>query len=188
MVIIYKIYSEKGPKVYVGSTSVLLCNRKSVHIYDYKNKITRRCSSYILFDEYGIENCIFEILEECKKEEKLSKERYWIDISENCVNKNRPVITKEEKDQYNKEYRLIKQKECPETNRAYTKKYLIKLKETNPELYEERRIINNEKRNEVRKELIICECGIEIKTGSKFKHLKSKKHLELLKTGVACCS
>jgi hypothetical protein len=185
MVIIYKIYSEKGPKVYIGS-SINLDNRKRSHSNDYRYYKEERpnqrwCSSFLLFDEYGIKNCIFEMIEECDEEDRYNRERYRIDSDENCVNKNRPLITKEEKDLYNKEYALNKQKEHPEIFQTYAKKYVTKIKETNPDLYDERRVRNNEKRYEKRKEIITCECGTEIAINSKFRHMTSKKHLELIK-------
>jgi hypothetical protein len=78
--IIYKIWSEKGDKIYVGSTGKkYLCMRKADHLFHYKNQKGKRCSSYDLFDEYGVENCIFEQIDEAKsEEERFEKETYWI--------------------------------------------------------------------------------------------------------------
>jgi hypothetical protein len=102
MITIYKIYSTKGPNVYVGSTSYELHKRKINHLSAYKKNVSR-CSSIIMFAEYGVENCIFETIEMCEEEVRYERERFWIE-SISTVNKNkRPSITDEEKETYRKE-------------------------------------------------------------------------------------
>ena len=101
---IYKIESNLGDKVYIGSTTKeYLSQRMSTHRNNYsawKQGKLDLTTSYLLFDEYGIENCSIVLLELCPSESKaelLSREGYFIKNNE-CVNKEALYIT-------NKEYR-----------------------------------------------------------------------------------
>jgi hypothetical protein len=55
------------------------------------------CSSFSLFEKYGVDQCTLEVLEECKLEERYIKEREWIERTANAVNKIIPHVTKQEK-------------------------------------------------------------------------------------------
>ena len=122
MVIVYKIYSEKGPNVYYGSTTnKYLSNRKATHIYHYRlhkdgKSDIRLCNSFLLFDEYGIENCIFEMIEECNEEDRYSREQFWIVTDENSINRNIPR-TKEEAKKIKRELDLQYQKNKDRTEK-----------------------------------------------------------------------
>jgi len=96
---VYKIISNHGDKVYVGSTTKhYLSARLAQHVTCYKayKKGTQRyISSYNLFDEYGPENCQIILLEAhpCSNKDELKlKERYYIELLL-CVNKNIPGRT-----------------------------------------------------------------------------------------------
>ena len=59
---IYKIESHLGDKIYIGSTTKQYLSQRFVnHRSDFKmwqnEKIPRRVNSFILFEEYGVENC-----------------------------------------------------------------------------------------------------------------------------------
>ena len=59
-----------------------------------------------LFDEYGVENCYIELIElfPCKSKDELKmRENHYI-RSLVCVNKNRAIITPEERKEYVAEY------------------------------------------------------------------------------------
>ena len=78
---IYKIESHLGPKIYIGSTTKqYLSQRMDTHRGNYKQWKKGNggnVSSYILFDEYGLENCNILLLESypCNsKDEKAAKE------------------------------------------------------------------------------------------------------------------
>jgi len=94
MATIYSITSMKGNKVYIGSTTMSLLKRK----YAHKSK-SNGCHSNILFDEYGFENCIFMVLEECPLEERLVRERFHVENTPNVVNQYIPYRTDEERKQ-----------------------------------------------------------------------------------------
>lgn len=78
--IVYKIWSHRGDRVYVGTTGKkYLSSRKADHVSKYRLKKGMRCSSYDLFDAYGVENCEFEEIDRARTErERYEKERKWI--------------------------------------------------------------------------------------------------------------
>lgn len=101
MVIIYSITSLKGIKCYIGSTIQTLYKRKLQH------KQKENCTSKILFNEYGFDNCIFTILEECTIEQRYERERYYIKNTSNIVNIRIPNRTVKELREYQKKRNSI---------------------------------------------------------------------------------
>ncbi len=93
---IYKIVSDSG--CYIGSTTQSLLRRHQKHKSNEKRKTTSekiiKDSKIILLEDYP-----------CKtRNELLWRERYWIEKTV-CVNKERPLITKQEQKEYQKNYR-----------------------------------------------------------------------------------
>ncbi len=156
---VYKIWSEKGDMVYYGSTS---CRRGAVqryhiHVSEYKSGRIK-CLSKLLFETYGVENCIFTLLEECGTSEiKLRRERWYIE-NNICVNDKRPAPTKEEIKSDKKEYTLAHKDDKQKYDAEYRKK-------------------NTDKRHEK----IICDCGGSYVKRHKTTHDKTKLHLEYIK-------
>lgn len=104
MATVYSITSMKGNKVYIGSTVSNITQRKASHIHRSHN-----CTSNILFDEYGSENCIFTVLEECTLEQRFERERFYIENTPDAVNKYIPSRTKKE---YGLEWRKNNKQQC----------------------------------------------------------------------------
>ena len=78
---IYKITNQKNGKVYIGQ-SIDIERRIRIHKYAGFDS-ARHEYNYPLYRsirKYGIENFIFEIIEQCKKDELGKKEQYWIDF------------------------------------------------------------------------------------------------------------
>jgi hypothetical protein len=113
---IYSITSDKGDKVYIGRTGQTLVKRKYGHHSDWKNNC---CSSRVLFDEYGFENCVFTALEECVQEQGAERERYHIQNTPNVVNIIIPGRTSKEYDESRKEQRKV----YGQTRKAYYQAY-----------------------------------------------------------------
>jgi hypothetical protein len=161
--IIYTITSPDGSEVYVGSsTQLYLSNRKAHHRSDYKRHNlgqAGRCKSYDLFDRHGFENCrweVIEILNESTKEQKLLRERHWIEAI-GTLGQNRPVINEEEKKQLKHESYKRLYAEKPEVFKAQSKAYY-------------------EATQEERKEVHQCECGGQWTGVHKNRHLLSRQH------------
>ena len=157
------IKSSKGPNVYIGSTvKEYICNRYSDHTSKYRLTKGGRVASWDLFDEYGLENCTYELVEKCSLNDKLHRERYWIENTPHCVNKARPVITEEEhKELKSDSYQRLKAK--------------------NPEKFKERSKISGRKAYEKKYE-ILCECGVIVKSNYK-RHLESATHKQYYEQG-----
>ena len=110
---IYKIFSNKGDKIYIGSTTKqFIGERMAKHRSDYLKwkkgcKYTSKLTSFLLFDEYGLENCFITTIEfvACTtKNELLLKEASHIKKNiEKCVNKYVPLRTKTEYNNLNRE-------------------------------------------------------------------------------------
>jgi hypothetical protein len=111
--IIYKIVPDNHAEgdIYIGSTKKSLCYRKHTHTNQYKQYkngiITNKyCSSYKLFDKYGIDNCKFIEVKSIRVtsiDELHIEERKFIE-NERCVNIKMPHRTKEENSNTRKMY------------------------------------------------------------------------------------
>ena len=156
---IYKIenINEDGD-IYVGSTTKkLLYSRFERHIEDYKlykldSKSVSKMNSYILFDNYGIDNCKITLLENVNVESKnelLQREAYYIKTLK-CVNKVVPLRTRSEYKNDTKEH--IKE---------YSKQYY-------------------EKNKDKLKTKCSCECGSTYTLNHKSDHIKTKKHMKYI--------
>ena len=142
---IYKIIDNTNGNVYIGKTTRNLKERLRKH------KCDKGCSSreIIKNGDYRI-----ELIEETDDD---SRERYWIENTE-CVNKNIPGRTNQERYQDQREYRLDKQK-----------KYYLKNKERLSEERKEYYQVNREKKLEYQKEY-------EQKNKEKIKKYQKQRH------------
>ena len=107
---IYKIESALGDKVYIGSTTKqYLSQRMENHRSKYKNKDSQKgkCTSFKLFDEYGVDNCNILLIEKfscSSKDELVAREAFYIkQFNTTCVNIVIPQRTKSEYYDDNKE-------------------------------------------------------------------------------------
>ena len=73
---VYKIWSTQGNKIYIGATTKdYLSQRMTAHRKAYKAWIEGKCrlvTSFLIFKEYGVENCHIELIEAkscCSKDE-----------------------------------------------------------------------------------------------------------------------
>ena len=123
MATIYSITSDKGDKVYIGSTIQTLAQRKSSH------KKGKRCCSLILFNEYGWENCVFTVLEVCEKEIQFVREKHYIETTPNVVNRCIPGKTDEEKKESIVQYYNDNKEKIKENRKEYYKQNWDKCKE-----------------------------------------------------------
>ena len=98
---IYKITSPQTNRCYIGSTTKTIEERMQEHIFnnneylDGKRKYTLSSNEIIKYPD-----AIIELVEENQYENKqdmLKRERYYIESTENTVNKNIPIRTREEK-------------------------------------------------------------------------------------------
>ena len=152
---IYKVFSTLDNSIcYVGSTTQkYLSTRMGLHRNHYKawkqNKVTKSMI-FNIFDEYGVDTCKIELLENVEnnnKENLLYRERHYMETL-NCVNKNRPIISeterKENVNNYNinnkekfREYQKVNREKYNEYQKVYQKNYreiIKKLKKNSLEI------------------------------------------------------
>jgi adenylate kinase family enzyme len=171
---IYKITDVAYTECYIGSTVQSLCNRMADHRFDYKSKCKNErkvfCSSFSLFDKYGLENCKIELVElfPCQSKAELERrEGYWIK-HETCVNKFVAGRTHREYLEDNRE-RILES----------LRQYNIQNKEQIGVRRKKHRLDNNY--NEQRKEKTTCTvCGSCFRKWDNNRHEKSKKHIAAL--------
>lgn len=103
----YYVYTITGSGLtYYGSSGYPICERKSKHKTEYKHwKETRngyKTQSYEILDL--CDNWEFNVLEDgYTKQEALDREKWFIQNKE-CVNKNLPYLTEEEKREYKRKW------------------------------------------------------------------------------------
>jgi len=154
---IYKIVNDELNLTYYGSTTQQLSKRKAKH----KCKSNDSNSKILFTTETKPEIFLVELFPCNTKEELLQRERFYIENNE-CINKNKPILTDEEKKEY-----------VREMNNYHN----LKDKDLKKKLRKEKYKLN---KNEILKELkkkIICECGAEISKSYKYQHIKTKKHI-----------
>jgi hypothetical protein len=145
---IYKIYSDLGDKVYIGcTTKQYLSQRMAKHKYDYTYYKKKRedkgfafVYSYLLFDEYGVDNCKIELLEAfpCNSIDEIRKrEAHYIQTIPNINNHHNWTPERIEE---NKQTEKKQAKEFYEKNKTELNKKSI-------DYYHKNKYIITEKRN-----------------------------------------
>ena len=189
---IYKIVDVGYNKCYIGSTCEgMLCKRMAKHRISY-NQFKKNNYSYNtvfdIFDEYGLENCKIELVEDfpCNnKRELLKREGFHIQGTE-CVNKYIAGIGHKLSSKLfyerNRAKMLANGKKYREENKekeqARHKTYNDNNKDKIQEYHKQYRIINKDKLQESH----LCEiCGGKFTIGHKASHSKSAKHQAVLK-------
>ena len=102
---IYAIHCDSNDDfIYVGSTSKhYLCSRLAEHKSNYKKflagGVVSKCSSYKIFDYFGVANCKIKLLENvnCETRKELAEREAFHIKNNTCVNKYVPYSTAEEK-------------------------------------------------------------------------------------------
>ena len=132
---VYRIICEETNRQYIGSTCTEL--RKRLHQHKRKGQecMTKEFinPSIILIEDYPCE----------RKEQLLMRERHFIETME-CVNKRRPIISREERVEYEKEYH----EKNKEKKNEYREKNIEKIKEINKEYRQKNRDEINRKARE----------------------------------------
>lgn len=172
---VYKIICVLDHSIlYIGSTFNEIRHRWQQHVSMYKkwlaDKSKKKCSIFLFFDKYGVENfkmLLIKSYEVTDKDHLHSYEQEWID-KENCVNIKAAFITPEnariKKNTQNKKWCNLNKDEIAKKKKIYN---------ANPD--------NKAKRNDRLKEKVVCECGMEMNKGSLSKHRKRQVHIKRMK-------
>ena len=94
MIGIYKITNIITEKVYIGST-LNINKRWNKHKSQLRNNTHHSIKLQNSVNKHGIENFIFEVIEECSKNLLIEREQYWIDILDSYNNgyNSRPIAS-----------------------------------------------------------------------------------------------
>ena len=181
--IIYKITCNETGNCYVGSTTQGLNTRISNHKTHYKfyelNQIGSIHASFPIMKINNFKSVVLEIVDYDKdKKLLLLKEREWMEKL-NPINTKRPIVSKEDKREYDKDYRKteigkLKKKEADKKYREGDKR---------EELLEKKREWskqNREKTKEVRSSIHECSCGKTYTLHHKARHEKTQHHIKSL--------
>lgn len=155
--IIYKIYKDGVDYVYVGSTKAFN-NRKYKHKERCNNETNKKnynCKIYTIIRDNGgwdTWNMVkIDEIKDCSLTESQIKEQEWIDKLKANMNTNNAHETEE----------LFKERKQIEDKKYH---------ENHKEIISERK-----------KEKITCKCGCNITKGGLSQHIKTKKHINLIK-------
>ena len=198
---IYKLVLDHTDQIYIGSTCQNLCDRLSGHARDFRKG--KNCSSKKLFELGKVKIILIENVPCDSKEELLKHERNYIETMV-CVNKLIPFRSKEEKIEYQKEYKLKNNEEIlkkmkeyrlknKEKKKEYDLKNIDKIKESKKEHYLKNKDKLKEKQNEYRLKNIdkikerkklrtICDCGLDVNKNDITRHKRTKKHFDIIKS------
>ena len=150
---LYMIWCNVTGQFYIGSTTLTLEKRKKNHNYDY-NKWLNNKIKYDYTTSFEIiknNNCVIILLEEfpCKnKKELLSREQYWIEYHNGCVNQRKAIITLEQEKEYFHNYNMNRKDATKEYNKQYNETYKEELKKQRMDYYYRTRDVRLEKMKE----------------------------------------
>ena len=187
---IYKIFDMAYTEQYIGSTVQALSARMSKHRLSYKlykEGKAKFCSSFLLFDKYGVDACKIELLEEypCATKEPVRKrEGHYIQLS-TCINKRIAGRTdkeyrdahKDKHKEYLKEYHIINKERKRVKDKEYREKNKDRLLQQKKQYYE----VNKTRINEERSQQQTCPlCGSTYAKSNKGGHERTNKHQQAL--------
>jgi hypothetical protein len=135
---IYKITSPSCDLVYIGSTTQPLCVRLSKHKDNYKQFQKGQCRNVSSFEIIKYRDAVITLIEAIpcnSKEELFRAERRYIEQT-NCVNKYRPIVSKEEMLLEKKEYYQANADQLKEKKKEYYQANAYQLKEKMKEYYQ----------------------------------------------------
>ena len=136
------------------------------------------------YDIILIENVNCETVDQLK-----ARERFYIENTPNCVNRNIPTRTAQEyyhqKYIENKDTILEERKQYYNDNKEKVLQRVKAYQDNNPEKKKEKNhewyLKHKEQTKEQRKQNTYkCECGLMLRMDSKSQHVKTKKHLNLI--------
>ena len=184
---IYKIVDVGYNKCYVGSTCEELSQRMARHRYMFTQHSTKGKESYRccnrLFEEFGVENCKKELIEEypCNNQMELHRREGQHIQNNECVNKVIAGRTDKEYYDQNKEKERERKKQYyakyPEIAKAYKEANKDRIAQYQKQYRENNKEQLNSKRNEKHN----CDCGGRYTHNHKAEHFKSQRHQKYLK-------
>jgi hypothetical protein len=170
---IYRIVCNITGETYIGSTTQpKLSMRKAQHVNKFKrwqNKIDGFNSSFHIIQRGNYDMVLIENYPCESKEQLHTRERYWIENTNNCINKIIPTRTL-------KEWYNVNKTKISEYHKKYEEKNKTKRQEQHKINYEQ----NKSKNLEKWKTKFNCECGGKYTNSGKSHHFKTKIHINFI--------
>ena len=174
---IYKIVDNGYNTCYIGSTIEGLSTRMAKHRSRYRNYLSGGHADYKVFEifnEFGIDDCKIELIEEypCENKIQLQKREGYHIQNTHCVNKRveGQYLTQQE-------YREVHKEKIKEQQHEYWVNNKEKLSEHKHQYW----VNNKEKLTEWKSEKIVCEiCQSCYRRDNRSHHEKSLKHQSAL--------
>ena len=192
--VIYKIqHNDNESLCYIGSTCNFKC-RKNQHktVCMNENDKGHNYKLYQMIRENGgwdSFKCVVieEYPCETKRQLNIREEEYRVNFNANMnsqkafrdIKEYEKQYRKENKDkikEYNKQYRMENTDKIKEHMEEYRKENADKIKEQRKEYNK----VNVEKIKEHKREIIVCECGCDVKRANLSRHRKTNKHLDIM--------
>ena len=197
---IYKIWDNGYNKCYIGSTCEDLNRRMAGHkrVYRrYLNGKNENFTVFAIFDDYGVENCKIELLENypCNSREELRQREGQHQRENECANKqiagrDNKQYYEENKEVLNGKKKIYVEKHKPET-KAYKQKWYKENKEhqarkarenyeaNREEIIEQKKQYYKDHKQEIqarKQKQVSCECGKTMPSDYLKRHLKTLEH------------
>lgn len=182
MIGIYKITNPKG-KVYIGQS--ININRR---FNEYKKMLCSQSKKlFNSLQKYGVENHIFEVIEECNAEQLNNKEEYYILLNKSHITGlniklvSKPSWTGKKRPEHSK---LLKEKGCG-FNYIRTKQHKDNMSNIMKKVWSEKRdnIIQKIKINKIGKKTKSIKCN---ETGIVYKSIKECSEKMNISKGILC--
>ena len=159
---VYKLTDLGYSKCYIGSTcDKLLSQRYARHkeqFKRYKQGKANWSSSFCLFEEFGVENCKIELIEEyqCENRHQLQKREGYHIQNNDCVNKQVAGRTKAE--------------------------YKLEFRDWYLQQNKDRYYNNREQILEQQAETTECDCGSTLRKSGLARHYRTERHQQYLQS------
>lgn len=125
---------------YIGSTTYTLDKRFGGHqsgCARWKNGEAKLCTSYLLFEKYGMDNCEIILLEDypCTCVEELRERETYYYNTRKCINKIAPLRTKDEIRLYKQQYAQDHKEHIQQYKKDYYKENKDEIQQKYHEFY-----------------------------------------------------
>ncbi len=196
---IYKLVSNQTNEVYYGSTCQELCERMAGHRRHYMQYQNGKMNYISAFEILKYDDCKIVWVEDypCDNKPQLfARETEYIKSNE-CVNKRVPYRNDEEKKESltakRKRYWNKHKDEIIEKQKVYYRNNIDRKKDYDKNYNEANRAKKLKQSKEYREknkdivrakqtEKIMCDCGLQYSRSNRSVHMKSNKHIELMKS------
>ena len=188
---IYKICNSVDDEVYVGSTKQTMHKRFHCHLSNTNREGLKNLTLYRKMESIGKDKFKVELLETVQFDDKYelyAREQFYMDELNPTLNM-RPSPHPDSKHNYymkNKDGILQQCKEYYQENKERILDRVHQYGQNNRDIISKRnKLYKQEHKDEIaerRSKTFVCECGLESSYDHKSQHLRTKRHLEYMKS------